>query len=107
METDITLINKSSKIIIDTKYYQKTMTDRYEQEKIKSENLYQLFSYLNNQDHGEAPNKTAIGILLYPTTDKEYDLDYMYNHHAIKIKTINLSKSWSDIAKRLMTIIDL
>jgi 5-methylcytosine-specific restriction enzyme subunit McrC len=49
MMTDITLENDREKIIIDTKYYQETMTVNYDKTRIKSENLYQLFSYLLNQ----------------------------------------------------------
>lgn len=50
METDITLENATTKIIMDAKYYSETMTSRYDTEKIKSGNLYQLFSYLSNQE---------------------------------------------------------
>jgi len=48
MHTDITLENISNKVIIDAKYYQETMKLYYNKEIIKSENLYQLFSYLIN-----------------------------------------------------------
>ena len=49
METDITLENENEKIIIDAKFYRETMTVNYDKVKIKSTNLYQLFSYLLNQ----------------------------------------------------------
>lgn len=81
METDITLENDTEKIIIDAKYYSETMAVNYDREKIKSANLYQLFSYLINQRSHEPKTQTTKGILLYPTIDADYDLHYRYEQH--------------------------
>lgn len=105
METDITLENDKEKIIIDAKYYRETMVINYDKEKIKSNNLYQLFSYLLNQENNTPKTETAKGILLYPTIEKEYDLQYKYKNHHIEIKTINLNTNWKNIASRLKQII--
>ena len=105
MKTDITLINKHEKIIIDAKYYRETMSLNYDKEKIKSNNLYQLFSYLLNQEDNSERNNLATGILLYPTIEKEYDLHYRYKSHDIQIKTLNLNSSWQSISRRLNQII--
>lgn len=105
MKTDITLENTEQKIIIDAKYYRETMSLNYDKEKIKSNNLYQLFSYLLNQEDGTVKSKTARGILLYPTIEKEYDLSYAYKSHQIEIKTLNLNTNWTEIASRLKSIL--
>jgi len=105
MKTDITLINKREKIIIDAKYYRDTMSLNYNTEKIKSNNLYQLFSYLLNQEDDTVRNNFAKGILLYPTIEKEYDLHYRYKGHDIEIKTLNLNSSWQSISQRLCQVI--
>ncbi|MBN2572165.1 MAG: 5-methylcytosine-specific restriction endonuclease system specificity protein McrC [Ignavibacteriales bacterium] len=107
METDITLENEEEKIIIDAKFYKETMVVNYDKEKIKSENLYQLFSYLVNQEDGSNKTQTATGILLYPTIEKDYNLNYKHKQHKIKIRTINLNSNWRNISSRLMGIIDL
>ena len=107
METDITLENNSEKIIIDAKYYRETMVINYDKEKIKSNNLYQLFSYLLNQEDNTPKTVNAKGILLYPTIEKEYDLQYKYKTHTIEIRTINLNSNWKLISNRLKKIIDL
>lgn len=104
METDITLESAEDKIIIDAKYYRETMSSYYDAEKIHSNNLYQLFSYLLNQESDEV-TKSATGILLYPTIEKEYDLEYIYRTHSIKIKTVNLAADWIVISNRLKDII--
>ena len=107
METDITLENDSEKIIIDAKYYQDTMTINYNKERIKSHNLYQLFSYLLNQQDSSLKTQNATGILLYPTIEKEYNLNFKYINHDIQIRTINLNTNWKNISERLKEIIKL
>ncbi len=107
MQTDITLENSNNKIIIDTKYSQKTMTINYNMEKIKSSHLYQMFSYLLNQENETEKTRTTTGILLYPTIEQDYDLNFRYNEHDIKIKTINLNTEWQNIHNRLLSIIGI
>jgi 5-methylcytosine-specific restriction enzyme subunit McrC len=107
METDITLENNTEKIIIDAKYYRETMIINYDKERIKSNNLYQLFSYLLNQEDNTPKTTYAKGILLYPTIEKDYDLQYKYKTHTIEIRTINLNSNWKLISNRLKKIIDL
>ena len=107
METDITLENNTEKIIIDAKYYRETMIINYDKEKIKSNNLYQLFSYLLNQEDNTSKTINAKGILLYPTIEKDYDLLYKYKSHSIEIRTINLNSNWKLISNRLKEIINL
>ena len=107
METDITLENIEEKIIIDAKFYRETMNLYYDREKIKSTNLYQLFSYLLNQQDGNMKTQNATGILLYPTITKDYDLEFHYKDHKIKIMTLNLNSNWRNISSRLNDIIGL
>jgi 5-methylcytosine-specific restriction enzyme subunit McrC len=105
MKTDISLENDSEKIIIDAKYYRETLITNFEKEKIKSNNLYQLFSYLLNQRDGTEKNQKAKGILLYPSIQKEYNLKYRYQGHDIEIRTVNLNENWKKIESRLLEII--
>lgn len=107
MEIDISLENEENKIIIDAKYYKETMSLNYEKERIWSPNLYQLFSYLLNQQDDSEKTKTATGILLYPTIEREYNLDFKYDNHKIKIRTVNLGTNWKNISTRLKDIINV
>ena len=107
METDITLENDSEKIIIDAKFYRETMTVNYDKERIKSANLYQLFSYLLNQQDGSLKTQNAKGILLYPTIETDYNLNFKYYDHNIQIRTVNLNSNWRKISSRLKEIIEL
>jgi 5-methylcytosine-specific restriction enzyme subunit McrC len=107
METDISLENDEEKIIIDAKYYRETMTLNYDKEKIKSSNLYQLFSYLLNQRDATLKTQSATGILLYPTIENEYNLNFKYRDHKIQIRTINLNSNWRIISSRLKEIVSV
>lgn len=107
METDITLENDEEKIIIDAKFYRDTMTLNYDKERIKSANLYQLFSYLLNQQDTNLKTHNATGILLYPTIETDYNLNFKYNEHKIQIRTINLNSNWRNISSRLKEIIEV
>lgn len=105
METDITLRKPDKKIIIDTKYTQQTMQSSYDTKKVKSENLYQLYSYLMNQNDGTPRNFKTKGILLYPTISDEYNLEYRYREHPIEIRTVNLNQHWQGIKERLRSLL--
>jgi len=107
METDITLENDTEKVIIDAKFYRETMTLNYDKERIKSANLYQLFSYLLNQHDSNLKTHKATGILLYPTIETDYNLNFKYLGHKILIRTVNLNSNWRNISTRLKEIIEL
>ncbi len=105
MQTDITISDGSKKVIIDTKYYSKTLTEYYDSEKIHSANLYQLFAYLLNQENTEdASSLSAGGMLLYARTTGELNQCYRYKSHHIHIRTIDLFKPWQLIEADLMQI---
>lgn len=101
MITDISINTGLKKYIIDAKFYREALKTRYDTNKLISSNLYQLFSYLLNQRIKTEITYTTQGMLIYPTTDEELDLDYYYEDHKISIRTVNLNTSWTDIDGRL------
>lgn len=108
MHTDICLTSPSRKIVIDTKYYQKTLgSGRFGMptKKIQSGHLYQIFSYLKNLKHDERWQTPAEGILLYPAVDEAVDLEYVIQGHKIRICTIDLNQHWRDIKNDLLSLI--
>lgn len=107
MQTDITLENDQSKIVIDAKFYKETLKTNYGSEKVNSSNLYQIFSYLINQRTEDNRSLKATGILLYPTIEQDYDLHFQFQDHPIFIKTVNLNDNWRNIEKRLKEIISI
>lgn len=106
METDISMESDHEKIIMDAKFYRQTLVSRHESsEKIRSNHLYQLFSYLLNQEDGSLKSKRTRGILLYPNTGQTHNLSYTYNEHPIQIRTVDLGLPWKQIDVRLKGIV--
>ncbi len=106
MQTDVTLESNDRKIIIDTKFYSEALVSRYGNEKIRSNNLYQLYSYLRNIE--KKPNillnGTCEGVLLYPTVEYSLDEKFNFGSHFIRIKTLNLNSDWRNIRAELLSI---
>lgn len=102
MKTDIVVEDKleNTQIIIDTKFYSNTLVKSQYQGKgkINSNNLYQIYSYINNSTF-EGDVK---GMLLYPKIEDELDLKYKIGDKQIKIKTINLYDEWDNIEENLI-----
>lgn len=107
MQTDISLEGKNRKIIIDTKYYREALTDHYEKEKIRSENMYQMFAYLKNLETTKEINKECWGILLYPTVTKSLDINMTTHGHQVSFKTINLNQEWQRVHKDLLSLVGI
>ena len=105
MLTDITLQGKNQKIIIDTKYYKEAFQTRYDKQKINSSNLYQLFSYLKNQEMDSEITLNCEGILLYPSIQNDFVHSFKYERHKIRIMAINLNQDWQKIRTDLLKIV--
>ena len=107
MQTDIALVRKNKVIIIDTKFYKKTLNKHYRgtKQRINSKDLYQIYSYIRN--YKSKNDKLVQGILLYPTIDAELSLEYKIDNNKISIYTVNLNQHWTQIEKRLLSIVGL
>jgi 5-methylcytosine-specific restriction enzyme subunit McrC len=106
MQTDITIRSKEKTWVIDTKYYKEVFSARENwNEKIKSENLYQMFAYLKNLDKKGGQDAKAEGILLYPTTSEDVRLSYAMQGHKVRICTVNLATEWGKIHEELLGLI--
>jgi len=71
----------------------------YLRDKLRSAHLYQLLAYLRNLgDNSE-------GILLYPTAGVALDQIYILQEHRVRVTTIDLTRSWRDIAAGLLALI--
>lgn len=106
METDLTLESPARKIIIDAKYYRYPLGgSRFEADKLVSANLYQLSSYLLNQEHRDERSKVATGMLIYPQTEAPLRLDYRFGEHDILVRSVNLNAHWREIHGELLGLL--
>ena len=106
--SDITLEYDNKVLIIDAKYYSHIMQNRYEKEKIRSANMFQIFTYVKNKEAElkDKPHEVA-GMLLYAQTDNGTQPEYRYqmSGNMISVKTLNLNCDFEDIRRQLDSII--
>lgn len=101
MQTDIFLRYKEQILIIDTKYYGHTMQMQYDKAKLHSGNMYQIFTYVKNQDVKNTGNVS--GMLLYAKTEETItpDCSFVMGGNKISVKTLDLNKEFKIIAAQL------
>lgn len=101
MQSDIMLYDGLKTLIIDAKYYSHTMQGQFNSRTLHSNNLYQIFTYVKNQDVGNTGN--VAGILLYAKTDEDItpDCDFKMSGNNISVKTLDLNIDFSNIEAQL------
>lgn len=108
MRTDLTLRRGANRLIIDAKYYGKSMqTNRFSAKStVHSANLYQILTYVKNEDVGHTGN--VAGLLLYAQTDArdQPELDVVMQGNRIGAQTLSLNKPWPELRRRLESLID-
>jgi len=106
MKSDTMLFDGQKKLIIDAKYYGKIMQTQYDNDKFRSNNLYQIFAYVKNEDK----NNTGLisGMLVYAKTDEDMipAITYDLSGNQIGVKTLDLGKDFSILRKQLDAIIN-
>ena len=109
MRTDIVLRDRKDRdhaLIIDTKYYKKTVMEYYDSESVNINHLNQILNYVHNADK-EHKGKTA-GMLLYAKTSGKTipDLSYEFDGIPIGIKTLDLNCEFHEISKQLDAVVE-
>lgn len=104
MESDVFLSNGEKKLIIDAKYYTRTLTQRFGSEGKRtyhSHNLYQIYTYVKNSDKSATGN--VAGVLLYANTDEAItpDEELIIGGNHISLRTLDLNQDWPLIREQL------
>lgn len=105
MQTDITLTLEDRTLIIDTKYYGQTTQENMGKMSIHSPNLYQIHTYVTNEDR--LHTGLVDGMLLYARTASDVQPDTQFKNHdgnIFMIKTLDLSQDFETIKKQLESI---
>lgn len=106
MRTDVTLRRGGRTLIIDAKYYGRSMqTSQFGKSTVHSANLYQLLAYVKNADVQR--DGSVAGLLLYARTDApdQPNLDVTVQGNRIGARTIDLNRSWDDLTTQLQNAI--
>ena len=107
MNTDVTLAMGDKILILDAKFYKKTLQEYYNNQSQQSHNMYQIFAYVKNEAANES-DKTVAGMLLYARTDEEVlpDAEYRMSGNRIAVKTLDLNRDFSEIRRSLDGIVE-
>lgn len=108
MKSDITLSYKNQYLIIDTKFYGKTLQSYYDTHKIHSGNLYQIFTYVKNLDMSLNKQKAKVsGMLLYAKTNENISPDntFQMSGNQISVTTLDLNHDFEKISEKLNQIV--
>lgn len=110
MQSDVMLSKGNKVLIIDAKFYSRTMQVQYDTYTFHSNNLYQIFTYVKNKDYEYGANPHHVsGMLLYARTDEviQPDNDYSICGNRISVKTLNLNCEFVEIAAQLDEIVSV
>jgi len=104
MRSDIFLTYGGKSLIIDAKFYKITMSLNYSKKTFHSHNLYQIYTYVKNEDR--LSDGSVSGMLLYAKTDEDItpDSDSVIGGNPISVKTLDLSQSFTGIQSQLERI---
>ena len=104
MKTDITIRKEDAVLVIDTKYYRNMFNTHYQSpdnQKFISNNIYQLYTYINNLKS----DKRIEGMLLYPNTSHTVRNERFISGKKMMIYNLNLNQDWRDIESEMMSFI--
>ncbi|MBP1757980.1 MAG: mcrC [Firmicutes bacterium] len=101
MATDVILQNWDKILIIEAKYYSRTMAIHYDKYQYHASNLYQIYTYVKNMDRAKGGNVS--GVLLYAKTEEALVPDDMFsmNGNIIRLLTLDLNCPWREITRQL------
>lgn len=106
MRTDIMLTFPERTLIIDTKYYGQSMQEYMDKATIRSNNLYQINSYVLHEDKTHSGN--VDGMLLYAKTQEAICPDGQMKHHdgnIIYFRNLDLNQDFGIIKHQLDSLI--
>lgn len=107
METDIVLRHDNAVLIIDTKYYSEVTQSRFDSRTLRSDHLYQIFTYVKNAaEHPANAECEVAGMLLYarPQADVLPDKMYSMSGNRIGVKHLDLNQDFANVASQLDSI---
>jgi 5-methylcytosine-specific restriction enzyme subunit McrC len=105
MLTDITLRHPDHTIIADAKFYRNALAQSQYGERLRSQHLYQLITYLQHERVHE-PNKKLMGVLVYPEVGQSLRLHYRLLGIPVLVVTVDLGKQWQQIETELNALLD-
>ncbi len=106
METDVTIEwGEERCLVLDCKFYENSFSERFDQTRLKSGNLYQMAAYLHHHPV-RTKGGTMHGVLLYPTVEADFLHQYDFIGHRLTIASVDLGQRWQNIHERLLEVVE-
>lgn len=111
MQSDVVISDTNNHyLIIDAKYYEKNMQERFDKKTIHSANIYQIFTYVTNEEVLLMKTESSFsvsGLLMYAMTNDRIqpDMKTSISGKSIAAKSIDLNTDWSVIRNQLDGVI--
>ena len=105
MQTDITLRSSRQTFIADAKYYKDALSGGRYQQRVRSDHLYQLSTYLAHVRAREPQNELS-GLLIYPAVGQKIRLSYELLGVPVTIASVDLGAEWHEIDSELRGLIN-
>jgi hypothetical protein len=105
MITDLTLRHPDHTIIIDAKFYRNALARGPYGERVRSQHLYQLITYLQHE-RARQSGRGLSGMLLYPDVGRSLRLRYRLLGIPILVATVDLGQDWRNIEAELHSLLD-
>ena len=105
MHSDIMLKHGGKTLIIDAKYYKQSLAYNFGAHMIHSNNLYQIYAYVKNEDKDHTGNVS--GMLLYARTNEDIlpSLSLPIGGNQISARSLDLNKDFQEISYSLDRIV--
>ena len=105
MWADVLLESPDRRIILDAKFYQRALDERFGTQKLRSSNLYQLLAYLRNRQAARPEGPRHEGVLLYPVVDSPLAVEVYLEGFRIRARGINLAQDWPLIHRDMLAVL--
>jgi 5-methylcytosine-specific restriction enzyme subunit McrC len=107
MHSDVYLTYGGKTLIIDAKFYNRTMSEHFGKKIYHSNHLYQIYTYVKNAD--KSNDGSVSGMLLYGKTDEDItpDSDSIISGNGISVKTLDLSRDFNGIISQLERVANI
>ena len=106
MQTDLCLESPGRILVIDCKFHRDAFQHWWGSESLKSHNLYQLFTYVQNLAV-RSPGLKVEGMLLYPQVTQSLDFGHSACGSLLRVASLNLAADWGEIHQRLVNLASL
>lgn len=107
MRTDLTLRRGSRTLIVDAKYYGRTMqVGQFGKSTVWSSNLYQVLAYAKNADIRRDGSVNALLLYARTTANEQPDLDITVQGNRIGAQVLDLSRPWEQLRAQLDSVVD-